>query len=204
MADIKLLTTKEAIEKRRSIRKFKPDAVPDEYIIELLESARWAPSECNTQPWRFKVVKDESTKRQLAEAAFNQKFIANAPVVLVCCTGIQSYIDKTVATALDTNKTRNRNSDMLLDRAGFIMSGDVGETGSRISANVAVAIEHIVLRALDYGLGTCWITMIDGARIKQIFDWTDDIFVFALILIGYPAEKPKKTRRLPLKRLIVE
>jgi nitroreductase len=50
----KLLSTKEAINRRRSIRKFKPDPVPDECITALLESARPAPSGCNAQPWRFK------------------------------------------------------------------------------------------------------------------------------------------------------
>jgi nitroreductase len=50
----KLLSTKEAINRRRSIRKFKPDPVPDKCITALLESARLAPSGCNAQPWRFK------------------------------------------------------------------------------------------------------------------------------------------------------
>jgi nitroreductase len=50
----KLLSTKEAINRRRTIRKFKPDPIPNESIQELLESARLAPSGCNAQPWRFK------------------------------------------------------------------------------------------------------------------------------------------------------
>jgi len=48
-----MLTTKEAIERRRSIRKFKDKSVPDEHIMELIEAARLAPSGCNAQPWRF-------------------------------------------------------------------------------------------------------------------------------------------------------
>ena len=60
-----MLTTKEAIEKRRSIRKFKADPIPEEYILELIESARLAPSGCNAQPWRFKIVKDGITKAKL-------------------------------------------------------------------------------------------------------------------------------------------
>ncbi|MGZ8898234.1 MAG: nitroreductase family protein, partial [Halobacteriota archaeon] len=56
------LPTKDAIEKRRSIRKFKQDPVPDEYIMALIEAARLAPSASNTQPWRFKIVSDDETK----------------------------------------------------------------------------------------------------------------------------------------------
>ncbi len=51
-----MLTVKEAIEQRRSVRKFKPDPVPAEDITELLNAARLAPSGCNAQPWRFKIV----------------------------------------------------------------------------------------------------------------------------------------------------
>jgi len=54
MKQEKLLATKEAISRRRSIRKSKPDPVPDECITALLESARLAPSGCNAQPWLFK------------------------------------------------------------------------------------------------------------------------------------------------------
>ena len=55
----------EAIKKRRSIRKFKPDPIPEEKIRLLLESARLAPSGTNTQPWRFVVIKDNDTKKKL-------------------------------------------------------------------------------------------------------------------------------------------
>ena len=72
----KLLNTKEAIEKRRSIRKFKPESISDEIIMALLNSARLAPSGCNAQPWRFKIVKDAETKRKLQTIAYEQKFVS--------------------------------------------------------------------------------------------------------------------------------
>jgi nitroreductase len=70
------LTTKDAIEQRRSIRRFKSDAVPDEHVMELIEAARLAPSGSNAQPWRFKIVTDEETRQKLAEAAYHQSFCA--------------------------------------------------------------------------------------------------------------------------------
>ena len=42
-----MLTTLEAIERRRSIRKYKPDLLPDDVFASLLEAARLAPSGCN-------------------------------------------------------------------------------------------------------------------------------------------------------------
>ena len=96
-----MLTTKEAIEQRRSIRKYKPDPIPDGYITELLHSARLAPSGCNAQPWRFKIVREPDVKAKLAQAAHNQSFIAEAPVVMVCCADIQGYIDGSTSGVQD-------------------------------------------------------------------------------------------------------
>ena len=47
----------ELVKTRRSIRRFKPEPVPDEYINRIIEAARWAPSGFNSQPWEFVVVK---------------------------------------------------------------------------------------------------------------------------------------------------
>ncbi len=60
-----MLTTKEGIENRRSIRKFKAEPVPEDILYELLDAARLAPSGSNAQPWRFKIVKDLKRKISL-------------------------------------------------------------------------------------------------------------------------------------------
>jgi nitroreductase len=73
----------EAVEKRRSIRKFKIDPVPVEDLKKILDAGRLAPSGGNLQPWSFVVVKDSETKKTLANAANLQRFIADAGIVLV-------------------------------------------------------------------------------------------------------------------------
>ena len=202
-----MLTTKEAIEKRRSIRKFKPDSIPDEHMRELLNSARLAPSGCNAQPWRFKVVKDAATKAKLAKAAYDQSFISQAPVVIVCCADVQGYFDGTVSGAQDLGKIgaiEGRIVTILEGRAEAFKTIERSELGPRIASNVAIAIEHIVLRALDYGLGSCWIRLIDEQKVKELFGWDDNIYVVALLPIGYPAEIPDARKRLKLNDIIIE
>jgi len=145
-----VLTTKEAIEKRRSIRKYKTDPVPDEHIMELLESARLAPSGSNAQPWRFKVVKDEMTRMKLAEAAYGQSFISTAPVVIVCCADIKSYLEETVSHIQDLGRNgaiEQRIVNLLVERTEKARLKDKEEIAPRIAFNVAIAVEHIVLRA---------------------------------------------------------
>jgi nitroreductase len=202
-----MLTTKEAIENRRSIRKFKPDPIPEEHLRELLNAARLAPSGCNAQPWRFKIVEEENIKAGLAEAAFDQNFISRAPVVIVCCADIQGYLDGTVSGIQDLGKigaVEDRIVTILQGKAKILETIDRNEIGPRIAANVAIAIEHIVLRALDFGLGTCWIRLMDEIKVKKLFGWDDNIHVVALLPIGYPAEFPKERKRLALHEILID
>jgi len=64
------------------------------------------------------------------------------------------------------------------------------QVGPRIAMNVAIAVEHIALRALDFGLGSCWIRLVNEQMVKSIFDWDDNLYVVALLPLGYPDEAP--------------
>ena len=202
-----MLTTKEAIEKRRSIRKFKPDSIPYEHIEEIVDSARLAPSGCNAQPWRFKIVTEAEVKFQLAQSAFNQSFIATAPVIIVCCADVKGYLEGTVSGIQDLGKigaVEDRIVSILKDKAKVLETVSINELGPRIAANVAIAIEHIVLRAMDFGLGSCWIRLLDEQKIKKLFGWDDNIYVVALLPIGYPAESPEPRKRFKLNDILLD
>ena len=201
-----MLTTKEAIEQRRSIRKYRPDPIPDETIAELLHSARLAPSGCNAQPWRFKIVREPDVKAKLAQAAHNQSFIAEAPVVMVCCADIQGYIDGTASGAQDLGEigaVEERVVKTIKDKTEILRTLGTDDLGPRIATNVVIAIEHMVLRALDFGLGTCWVRLIDESEIRRIFGWDDNIYVVALLPIGVPAESPQARKRRELEDILI-
>ena len=131
-----MLKTKEAIEKRRSIRKFKNKRISDEIIMELLESARLAPSGCNAQPWRFKIVKDENTKHKLYKAAQKQLFIKQAPVVFACCADIKGYIEGTISGAQDLGNIgalEDRIVNILCNTAQNLKNSGIEDIGPRIA-----------------------------------------------------------------------
>jgi nitroreductase len=75
----------EAIRTRKSVRKFLDKPVEREKLLEVLEAGRLAPSASNRQEWRYVVVTDKRMRERLAEAANNQSFVGQAPVVIVCC-----------------------------------------------------------------------------------------------------------------------
>ena len=75
----------EAIRTRKSVRAYRDADVEQEKLDRILEAARLAPSASNRQEWRFLVVRDKAKRNQVAEEAARQPFIAEAPVLLVCC-----------------------------------------------------------------------------------------------------------------------
>ena len=76
----------EAMKKRKSVRSYLDKPVEKEKIDKILEAAQIAPSARNSQEWRIIVVTDKDVRKRLAiEAARNQMFVAEAPVVFVCC-----------------------------------------------------------------------------------------------------------------------
>ena len=82
----------EAILTRKSVRAYQDREVSDETLQKVLDAAHLAPSAGNRQEWRFVVVRDPEMRQKLADAAHSQTFVAEAPVVLVCCAETDGHI----------------------------------------------------------------------------------------------------------------
>ncbi len=196
----------DAIKKRRSIRKFKPDPVPDELINRLLEAARLAPSGSNLQPWRFVVVKSKEARKKLSQAT-PLTFVTEAPVILACCVDTTSFkhaekrmrelkeVGAFLGTALD-----ELNPDEFVKRR----TQDKVAMMAYLGLNAAIAIDHITLRAVDLGLGSCWVMMFDQDKAKEALELDEKYQVVALLPVGYPAQNPKPRPRIPLEEIIIK
>lgn len=71
---------------RQSIRSFTSQPVDDAQIKRILEAGRIAPSAKNRQPWRFIVITDSNLRSKVKEAAFNQEYVGQAPVIIALCS----------------------------------------------------------------------------------------------------------------------
>ncbi len=119
----------ETISTRSVVRKFKPDIIPDEILLKILEAARWAPSPFNTQPWEFIIIKDKETLKSIAEYARYSGYLENAPMAIAV---IVSPVD-----------------------GKFTWINSLGEP--RYAA--AMAVQNMMLAAWELGIGTCWISI---------------------------------------------
>ena len=159
---------------RRSVRRFKSKSIPDDLIWKILKLANAAPSAGNLQSRDFIITRDEEIKQKLATAAHDQIFIHDAPVVIVVC-GNQ---------ARSSSSYGNRGTDFY-----SIQDADA-------------AVMHILLAALANDLGTCWVGAFDDDEVSAVLDLPELIRPIAIIPIGYPAQKPIKTSRVPIEKLV--
>ena len=83
----------QAILERRSIRRYRPDPVPDEHLKQILETCHQAPSAANRQPWHFVVVGDSEQKQRVAQACDGQTWMADAAYIVVA-VGLPQVSDK--------------------------------------------------------------------------------------------------------------
>ena len=164
----------EAIKGRRSIRAFKRQNVSQELVEKMIDAAIWAPSAGNIQPWEFIIVRRLEIKRELAEAALQQKFVEEAPVVIVVCA--------------DENRSSQR----------------YGVRGKSLYCiqDTAAAVQNINLAACSLGLGTCWIGAFREKEARKILRVPRGVRPVAIIPVGYPAETPPPRSRRPSNNVI--
>jgi nitroreductase len=147
----------EAIRTRRSVRSYSPTPILADVLDRMRQALRFAPSACNFQPWHFIFVADAELRRKLAQASFDQLWIAEAPLIVVGC-GLPAQAYK-----------------------------HMGGRGNSAEIDVAIALDHLTLAAVADGLGTCWIGAFDEERVKRLLAVPKAAKVVALTPLGYPA-----------------
>ncbi|MBC2723969.1 nitroreductase family protein [Desulfosporosinus sp.] len=190
---------------RRSIRKYKADPVSDEMLLELMEAARLAPSGTNHQPWRFIVVKNQTIKEQIQAAAFNQKFLSQAPILLVCCADLMTYANDTKKRLQELIDAGVFGPEAFESYPGIDQPKDANALKAFIPhamLNVGLAMEHIALRAVSLGLGTCFVQLMKAKQIAQILEMPEHLVITGLMPVGFPDQNPVQRPRVSVQDII--
>ena len=181
----------ELVKKRRSIRRFKPDPIPDEHVDKIIEAARWAPSGANSQPWEFIVVKKQELKDRIIELineasslihkmeitrkpelrpGFSPPGYVRAPVFVILCG------DPRTKDAYPLNAT--------LQRAGSIFD-----------SSLASAFLYMTLAATTLGLAAQWVSAIANPYVqsltKDFLGVPNELEFYDMLAVGYPDTEPK-------------
>ncbi|MFC1873133.1 nitroreductase family protein [Chloroflexota bacterium] len=193
----------ELMKTRRSVRRFKPDPVPDECITKMIEAARWAPSGANGQPWEFIVIKDAETKQKMADAyrqvrpehyyieqtrvegvkhnalssQVNEPHFQNAPVLIMVCADKRAYQASVMAGSL------------------IGTGGGSGDATFQKSVSNATFSLHLAARAME--LGSQWHSILADWEqlLKPILGVPIYLQIHTMVPVGYPDYEPPKPYR---------
>ncbi len=179
------MTIIETMRRHRSIRKYKPDQVPDELISTILAAGIRASSSGNMQTYSIIVTRDRTLREQLYQAHMEQSMVLDAPVLLTFCS--------------DFNRMRRwlRLSDAP-DNFDNFMSFMIGAIDAiLVSQNVALAAE-------SQGLGICYMgsTLANCDQIGRVLQLPANVVPVVGFSLGYPDEDPAPRDRLPLDGLV--
>ncbi|MBI2471583.1 MAG: nitroreductase family protein [Planctomycetes bacterium] len=156
-----------AIRERRSIRDFQKKDIPEEIVDKLIDSLIWAPSAGNLQARKFFFVKDAKLKEDIAAAALNQDFIADAPLVIICCTD-------------------SRISGKYGERGEYLYS----------IQDVAAGIMGMMLVAHENGLGTVWVGAFREEEVFDLLNLSQNLRPISIVPVGYPSKIPSPPPRV--------
>ncbi|MDD6810873.1 MAG: nitroreductase family protein [Lachnospiraceae bacterium] len=176
------MTANECIRGRRSIRKFKQDAISHELLAEIVETASYAPSWKHTQIVRYIALEGALKDKIAAEGTSmfpnNGKIMENAPMVIA-------------VTVIKNRCGYERDGSFTTPRKDTWQMYDAG-----------VASQTFCLAAYEKGIGSVIMGIFDQAKIEALLELPEDRELVALIPIGYPDEEPVAPKRKPVEELL--
>jgi nitroreductase len=191
---------KEVIEKRRSVRKFKDKEIPEKIILEMVNAARLSPSGGNSQGWIFGIITDKKQKEKLAEAAGNQLWIKDAPVIMAGCSEIDWDIAEQPEDDFGKIVNYLRFGKEFIE---YLCEYHDRKACMTLFQNPTplIPMEHMFLTAVSHGLSACFIGYLDVEKANKILNLPESITCLFLLPIGYPDETPKEKETKSLEEI---
>ena len=192
----------EVMSTMRSMRRLKPDPVPDELINKILQAGQWAPSGGNNQTWRFLVVKDPETKKKV------QAYYKRAYDEVVG----PRYASSAPPPGSDPERYKRQHAavEYLTDHyheapVWIVACLEGGENPGRTAgSSIYPAVQNMLLATRALGLGTTLTTRHTGfgKECDAIFGLPPGVQSYAILPIGYPMGKFGTVGRGPLKDFV--
>ena len=203
-----------AIKSRQSVRKYSDKPISDEVLNNILEAGRLAPSWVNVQPWKFIVVKSQTTKDLLAEAAGRQAQVKNAQIVICCIADLDDW-SKTKFGKVLAQKGLDEATCENIVSSNLLNPSNLGEYEALLRSveQLTYAVSYMTLEAEEQGVGCCIVGAManeltksnsDAAqKIKDSLGLNNKRVLVELLTLGYDANpKPAKKFRKEAKDII--
>jgi 5,6-dimethylbenzimidazole synthase len=193
----------EAIFRRRDMREFLPDPVPDEVLARVLVAAHHAASVGFTQPWDFVIVRDAMRRRKVAqvfeEGAKNAAMFTGERRERFLALKLEGILDAPLNLLVTC--TPGRFGPAVLGKTG-IRDVEIYST--------CLAVENLWLAARAEGIGVGWVSILRNDALAEIFALPPEVIPLAYLCVGYVREFPERpvlasqgwAERLPPRTLL--
>lgn len=173
------------LNQRRTIRKYSDKAIDKELLNRLFEAACRASNTGNMQTYSVVATSDENIKKELAPTHFNQPMVTQAPLVLTFCADFNRF----------TKWCEQRDADAGYDNFQSFLASAI---------DVLLVAQTFAIAAENEGLGICYLgtATYNAGEIIDILKLPKLVVPVTVITVGYPAENPELTDRLPLEAVI--
>ncbi len=194
------LTIKEAIESRRSIRKFIQETIQDEEINEILNLVRLTPSAWNIQPWHFHIIKDIQLKEKLQKAAYGQTQVTSAPAVVIISVDMVDSINRiseTIHPGISEDKKQIEVSN--LTSVFEKMSEEERKAWGQTQANIALGF--LLLTIQGFGYTSVPMLGFDQEKVRTLLGLPEHVTFTAMVPFGKPDTDGYEHHRFELDKI---
>ena len=180
----------DVVRRQRACRSFRPDAVADDLVEQVLEAATFAPSAENGQPWEFVVVRDESLRARIGDLTRR-----------AWRGGARSHSEGRLSPRLLADVDRGAEGDVSAAPVLVVVCGDERRTHeAAIPASIFPAVQNLLLAANAVGLGAALTTLPTtfAVELRVLLALPDDVHPLAVVPVGHPARALGPPRREPV------
>jgi len=180
----------EVVRQQRACRTFRPDAVADDLVEQVLEAATFAPSAENSQPWVFVVVRDDGLRARIGDLTRR-----------AWRGGARSHSESRLSPQLLADVDRGAEGDVSAAPVLVVVCGDAQRTHeAAIPASIFPAVQNLLLAADAVGLGAALTTLPTAlaVELRELLALPDHVRPLAVVPLGHPARALGPPRREPV------
>lgn len=194
------------IRERHSVRKYDANfKISQEEIKDILSEATLAPSSSNMQPWKFMVIQDEETKKELRAIANNQEQVETSSAVIAVLGDKEMYknAEMIFQQSFEAGLVDQETMERMIENTTKLYSSASVETRTNIATfDAGLLSMQLMLIAKARGYDTVTMGGFHKQKFAERFEVSERYFPIVLIALGKAAAPGRQTTRLPIEDVV--
>lgn len=195
------ISVQEAIESRRSIRKFIQQPIDQQHLQNIFELVQLSPSAWNLQPWRFHVVTDVNLKKKLEEAAYGQKQVTSAPAVIVVTSDMEDVLIN-IGDTVHPGLSEEQKQEEVANLSAFFNGMSVEDRGQWGLNQTNIAFGILMTAVQGYRYASNPMLGFDQDKVRDLLNLPKHVQFAGILPIGKPDGEGYPHHRFALEKIV--